>query len=84
MKVIEIFYAEENVVFNRVTGVWRRGATWEKCVRDGQHYRYIRYRTAQNDLGIDIKDALYGNADEEAEVVELELVPHLQVKKGEQ
>jgi hypothetical protein len=57
MTNLEVYEAEENVIFNRVVGVWRWGAKWEKVVeRDGNYYA-LWYRTAQNDMGIDLEDS---------------------------
>lgn len=56
MKNLEVYEAEEDVIFNRVVDVWRWGAEWEKVVeRDGVYYA-LWYRTVQNDMGIDLED----------------------------
>lgn len=56
MTNLEVYETEGGVIFNRIIDVWRWGAEWEKVVEcDGAYYA-LRYRTAQNDMGIDLED----------------------------
>ncbi|HAG27639.1 TPA: hypothetical protein DCG61_02565 [Patescibacteria group bacterium] len=56
MTNLEVYEAEENVVFDHVVDVWRWGAVWEKVVeRDGVYFA-LSYKTGQSDMGIELED----------------------------
>ncbi len=73
MTILEVYECEDKqkIIFNRLSGCWRWGTVWEKCVREGGDYFYIAYRAAGGDAEIELGDILDWEQEKEAKKVAL-------------